>query len=84
MDMKKFTEKSISALQSAQSLATQYGNSQIEQAHLLSALLDSEEGLIYTLLKKMGKDVSKLQTQLQNHLSRLPKVSGGERYLSPN
>ena len=84
MDMKKFTEKSISALQSAQALATQYGNSQIEQAHLLSALLDSEEGLIYTLLKKMGKDVSNLQTQLKTHLSRLPKVSGGERYVSPD
>ena len=83
MDMRKFTEKSLSALQKAQSLAAEYGNAQITQAHLLASLLDGEEGLIFSLLSKMGKNPKTIKDQLMKSISRLPKVSGGERYLSP-
>ena len=82
MDAKKFTEKTVQALQDAQSLASEYGNQAIEQLHLLHALLKSEEGLIFTLLKKMQKDPAAIRSDAEKEISRLPKVQGGEKYLS--
>ena len=84
MDMRKFTEKSMLALNDAQSLATEYGNAEITQAHLLCALLNSEEGLIYGLLQKMQKDVPAIKAEAKKTVEALPKVRGGERYLSPS
>ena len=84
MDMRKFTEKSMLALNDAQSLATEYGNAEITQAHLICALLNSEEGLIYGLLQKMQKDVPAIKAEAKKTVESLPKVRGGERYLSPS
>ena len=54
MNMNQFTQKSLEAVQSAQSIAQEYGNQQIEQAHLLLALLTAEGGLVPQLLGNMG------------------------------
>ncbi len=83
MDSRKFTEKTVSAIQSAQALADEYGNQAIEPVHLFCALLRAEDGLIPSLLKKMQKDVSAVKADAEKELSKLPKVSGGEKYFSP-
>ena len=82
MDMRKFTEKSVNALQDAQSVAKEYGNQEIGQVHLLYSLVSADEGLIPQLLKKMEIDLSALQSAAQAEIARAPKVSGGEQYLS--
>ena len=56
MNAQKYTQKSLEAIQAAQSLALQHQNQQIEQVHLLGALLQQEGGLIPQLLQKMGRD----------------------------
>lgn len=81
MDMRKFTEKSALALSNAQALAQEYGNQEITQAHLLCALLEEKEGLILQLVGKMA-DGAKLALRVKEHIEKLPKVQGGEQYLS--
>ena len=82
MDMKKFTEKSSEALVNAQRVSTEYGNADISQLHLLFSLLSDKEGLIATLLSRAGVNVSALLERTRTEISRLPKVSGGEKYVS--
>lgn len=82
MDMKKFTEKSSEALVNAQRVSTEYGNTDVGQLHLLFSLLSDKEGLIFTLLSRMGVNVSALLERTRAEISRLPKVSGGEKYVS--
>ena len=82
MDMKKFTEKSSEALVNAQQVSTEYGNADVGQLHLLFSLLSDKEGLISTLLSRMGVNVSALLERTRAEISRLPKVSGGEKYVS--
>ncbi len=82
MDMKKFTEKSSEALVNAQRVSTEYGNAAINQLHLLFSLLSDKEGLIATLLSRAGVNVSALLESTRTEISRLPKVSGGEKYVS--
>ena len=80
--MRKFTEKSLAALEKAQSVAREYGNQEIGQAHLLYALVTAEEGLIPELLKKMNKNEGAITAAVEAEIKRLPKVSGGEQYIS--
>ncbi len=82
MDMRKFTEKSVAALQGAQSLAREYGNQEIGQTHLLYALTTAQDGLIVQLLQKMNKDANAVSAAALQEIKRLPKVSGGEQYIS--
>ncbi len=82
MDMKKFTEKSSEALVNAQRVSTEYGNADVGQLHLLFSLLSDKEGLISTLLSRMGVNISALLERTRAEISRLPKVSGGEKYVS--
>ena len=77
MNAQKFTQKSMEAIQAAQSIALEYQNMQIEQAHLLYALLDQEEGLIGELMRKMN--VQGLKEASQREIERQPKVSGSGR-----
>ncbi len=79
MNAQKFTQKSLEAIQEAQSLATEYQNMQIEQEHLLAALMSQEDGLIAQMLKKMETDVSGLRGAVQNQVERLPRVTGPGR-----
>lgn len=65
MNAQKFTQKSLEALQSAQDLATEYQNMQIEQQHLLYALIAQEDGLIGQMLKKMEIDPAALLSDVR-------------------
>ncbi|WP_343253112.1 ATP-dependent chaperone ClpB [Ligaoa zhengdingensis] len=87
MNAQKLTQKSLEALQSAQTLAIEHQNMQIEQAHLVYALLGQENGLIPQLLKKMDVDVEGLARAVDGEIARIPGVSGsgrksGEIYIS--
>ena len=79
MNLNQFTQKSVAAIQAAQSLAVEHGNQQIEQAHLLLALLQDDQGLVPQLLTAMGTAVSNFTENVQALVERLPKVSGGGR-----
>ena len=79
MNMQKLTQKSIEAVGAAQSLAAERGNPQIEQEHLLAALLQQEGGLIAELLRKMGIDPAMMLSSAMQLIGKLPGVSGGGR-----
>ncbi len=82
MNIDKYTKKSIEAIQSAQSIALEHGNQQIEQIHLLYALTAQENGLISSLIRSMGIEPSALTGTLQTAIDSLPKVSGAQQYFS--
>ena len=75
MNLEKFTQKSIAALQEAKAQAEKYSNSQIEAAHLLFALLSDRDGLIPELLLSMSVDVSGLISDTEGLVSALPRLS---------
>ena len=79
MNMNQFTQKSLEAIQSAQNIAVQYGNQQIEQCHLLLSLVDQEGGFIPQLLTHMGLTVESFQAAVRHEVEILPKVSGSGR-----
>ena len=79
MNMNQFTHKSLAAIQGAQDIATQHGNQQIEQEHLLLALLSDEQGFIPQLLSAMGMTVPSFAAAVTAEVEKLPKVSGGSR-----
>ncbi len=79
MNTNKLTEKTIEVIQKARSLASENGNPQIEQEHILSALLKYDGSLIAQLIEKMGKDQKAVSTDADMAVSKLPKVSGGAR-----
>ena len=82
MNISKFTQKSIEAVQNCEKLAYDLGNQQIEQEHLLYSLLTLEDSLIYKLVEKMGRSAEVVTTQVKAALDRKPKVSGGQVYIS--
>lgn len=79
MNTQKLTQKSLEAIQAANGLAVENQNQQIEQVHLLSALLEQEGGLIPQLFEKMGVSVDNIQIQLKNAIDNLPAVTGSGR-----
>lgn len=79
MDTQKFTNKSLDAIQEAQKIAIQNDNLQIEQAHLVQALLEQHDGLIPQLLKKMGVDTNDFLASVQEKVKSLPGVTGPGR-----
>ena len=79
MNTQKLTQKSLEAIQAANGLAVENQNQQIEQVHLLSALLEQEGGLIPQLFEKMGVSVDNVQIQLKNAIDNLPAVTGSCR-----
>ncbi len=79
MNAQKFTQKSLTAVQSAQELALARGSMQIEEAHLLSALLEEQNGLIFQMLTRMGVDTESFAQTLEQELNRIPAVSGAGR-----
>ena len=85
MNLNQFTQKSVEAVQAAQQMASARQNQQIEQEHLLLALLEQKEGLIPQLMQKAGVDATSLRQKLTAAVERLPQVSGsgaGQMYLS--
>ena len=79
MNAQKFTQKSLEAVQSAQSLTIAAGNQQMEQTHLLAALLRQEDGLTAQLLRKMGVTVESFSAAVDAELAKIPAVSGSGR-----
>ena len=77
MNMNQFTQRSLAAIQGAQELAVEHGNQQIEQEHLMLALLTDEQGFIPQLLSAMGMTVPSFAAAVKAEVEKLPKVSGG-------
>ena len=83
MDFQKFTQKSLSALQNAQSLAGEYSNSEILQEHMLYSLLTQEDGLILEILKGQGIKTTELIEEIKSKIEKMPRVSGASQvYMS--
>ena len=85
MNAEKYTQKTLDAVKTAQSMAQENGNQYLTPEHLLYALVDQDGGLIASLFSKMGVDCDGLLSELDTLIRRLPKVSGGsgEVYASP-
>lgn len=81
MNISKFTQKSIEAVNSLEKLAYEYGNQEIEQEHLLYALLKQEDSLILKMIEKMEIDKTYFTDAVESALERRTKVSGGQVYI---
>lgn len=78
MTLQKFTQKSIEAINDCEKLAYDYGNQEIEQEHLMVALLSQEDGLIPKLIEKMEIDLTHFKENAKRKLNARVKVQGGE------
>ena len=81
MNISKFTQKSIQAVNDLEKLAYEYGNQEIEQEHLLMSLLRQEDSLILKLVAKMGIDQNLFLNGVEQALNKRVKVSGGQPYI---
>ena len=81
MNIQKFTQKSIEAVNNLEKIASDYGNQEIEQEHLLYALIHQEDSLIARLIEKMGIQKTYFEDSLEQAIERRPKVSGGQAYI---
>ena len=77
MNIQKFTQKSIEAVNDCERIANEYGNQEIGQEHLIYALLIQEDSLILKLIEKMEIDKEHFLNNVENKLSKLVKVRGG-------
>ena len=82
MDFNKYTQKSLEAVQSCQNLAIEYGNQEIDQVHLLYALLKMDNSLITKLMDKMNVNTEGVIYQTEKLLAGKVKVQGGQQYIS--
>ncbi len=78
MNIQKFTQKSLEAVQEAQNLAVQNQNAQIEEEHLILALLEQENSLIKELLKKIANE-EQFEKDIREKIAKKPKITGGAR-----
>ncbi|MBR4639227.1 MAG: ATP-dependent chaperone ClpB [Butyrivibrio sp.] len=81
MNIQKFTQKSIEAVSGCEKIAVEYGNQEIEQEHLLYALMTIEDSLISRLVEKMGVDTSSFVTRIEQGIGKRTKVQGGQPYI---
>ena len=81
MNIHKFTQKSIQAVQDCEKIAMEYGNQEIEQEHLFFALLTQEDGLIPKMMEKMGLDVNLVVNRVEQAVGKRVKVQGGKQYV---
>ena len=81
MNIQKFTQKSVEAIQDCEKLAYEYGNQEIEQEHLLVALLQQQGGLIPGLIEKMEINLEHFKDNAVRHLEKRVKVQGGQVYI---
>ncbi|MGN0980203.1 MAG: ATP-dependent chaperone ClpB [Candidatus Avoscillospira sp.] len=79
MNAQKYTQKSLEAIQAAQEITIGNDNQQIEQIHILAALLRQDNGLVPELLKRMGVTVESLEAAVNQALAKLPRVTGTGR-----
>ena len=73
MNTEKLTQKSMEAIRSASSLAVEYGNQQIDQAHLFLALLSQQDGLIPQIIPQMGADLQMLRQETERLVISCPR-----------
>lgn len=81
MNINKFTQKSLQAVNDLEKVAYEYGNQEVEQEHLLYNLLNQSDSLILKLLEKMEINAEHFARNLDNALNKRPKVSGGQIYI---
>ena len=81
MNIQKFTQKSLEAVQDSEKLAYEYGNQEIEQEHLLYALIRQEDGLIMKLVEKMQIQATYFENRVMQMVAARVKVSGGQVYV---
>ena len=81
MNINKFTQKSLQAVQNCERIAMDYGNQEIAQEHLLYALLTQDDSLIAKLMKKMGLDKNLIINRVEEAIQKRPKVQGGQQYV---
>ena len=81
MNIQKFTQKSIEAVSGCEKIAVEYGNQEIEQEHLLYALMTIEDSLISKLVEKMGVDTASFVTRIEQGIGKRTKVQGGQPYI---
>ena len=81
MNINKFTQKSLQAVQDCERIALEYGNQEISQEHLLYALLTQDDSLILKLMEKMGLDKNVIVDQVENLINKRPKVQGAKQYI---
>jgi ATP-dependent Clp protease ATP-binding subunit ClpB len=79
MNAQKFTQKSLEAINEAQNLVIQNGNAQVEQEHVLQALLSQENSLIKELLKKMNVNCESFEKEVNKKVENKPRMTGGAR-----
>ncbi len=84
MNISKFTQKSMEAVEGCQKLAYEYGNQEIEQEHLLYSLLTIDDSLILKLVEKMEINKEHFLDRAENALSKRVKVQGGELHVGPD
>ncbi|MBW7888399.1 MAG: ATP-dependent chaperone ClpB [Bacteroidetes bacterium] len=82
MNFNKFTIKSQEAVQTAQEIASSYGNQTIEPEHLLAALIQDSQGIVLPLLQKLGANDNYIKIKINEAIEKLPKVSGAQMYAS--
>ncbi len=82
MNINKFTQKSVEAVQNTEKLAYEFGNQQVDQEHLLLALLRLDDSLILKLINMMGIQGQQFMNEVEQAVNRLPKVQGGQVYLT--
>lgn len=82
MNISKFTQKSIEAVNGCEKLAYEYGNQQIDEEHLLYSLITLDDSLILRLIEKMEIDTEHFKKRVEHCLDQKPKVSGGQIYIS--
>ncbi len=81
MNINKFTQKSLQAVQDCEKTAMEYGNQEIEQEHLLYALLTQDDSLILKMMEKMGLDKNLVIDRVEQAIAKRPKVQGGQPYV---
>ena len=81
MNISKFTQKAMQAVQDLEKVAYEYGNQEIEEEHLLYALLTQEDSLILKLIEKMEIDSDVFLAQVEGAVRKRPQVQGGQVYI---
>ena len=84
MNINKFTQSSMAAVQNLEKIAADYGNQEIEQEHLLYSLLTIDDSLILKLIEKMGITKETMMNRVEELLRKRPKVQGGQMYIGQN
>ena len=81
MNINKFTQKSMEAVQNCEKIASDYGNQEIEQEHLLYSLLTLDDSLIAKMIEKMEIDPQTFLNRVEELIEKRPKVQGGQPYV---